>query len=91
METENGIVASEWIDPGRLHEMMRDSNWHVRLQVAQRIDPSRLHEIMGVKDWYIRYWVATRIPSKYLGGMLMRETVLEILEIIRERLNTPEG
>jgi len=37
-------------------------------------------------DWGVRQAVAIRIPSKYLGGMLLRETVPKVIEILQERL-----
>jgi len=81
------LEVAERIDPSRLHEMMEDEDPEIRIVVAQRIDPSRIPEMMGDPDPWVRYWVVKRISSKYLGLSLMRESVPEILEIIRERLN----
>ena len=81
------LIVARRIDPSRLHEMMEDEDPEIRIVVAQRIDPSRLPEMMTDLDPNVRYWVVKRISSKYLGLSLMRETVLEVLKIIRERLN----
>jgi len=54
------------------NDMMRNPNWHVRLEVAKRISPDRLPEMMEDSDWLIRSWVAHRIAINRLPGVAER-------------------
>jgi len=79
-------VAAERISADLVHEMMGDKHWAVRREVAHRIDPSRLPEMMGDPNWLVNLKVAERIDPKYLSGMLMRETHLDVVRLLRNRL-----